>query len=116
MGWSTRDENDRRIGLAARLENHPNLRYPSIPVSVMAVSEADFEAITRWACECCAALVSPSPKTDGEDEEIRCDDLAARLRLLPADLVRLAREVPELSSEQKAEIERARAARCWGVS
>ena len=47
------------------------------------VSEEAFRAITKYALESAARLVSP-PKEDHEDEHFECDDIAKAIR----DLIR----------------------------
>jgi hypothetical protein len=68
---------------ATALLQHPNFQLPPPPTS------GDPAALIQWACDSCATFVSP-PKLDGENEEFRCDDIAAELRNLGPKLAAIA--------------------------
>ena len=64
--------------------NYVAIRRPKIPQGMpkrpkVKASRADFSAIVEYALASAAHLISP-PKVDGEDNEFRCDDVAAAVR------------------------------------
>jgi hypothetical protein len=88
MGGHTVDTSARAVHRALRL--HPNFEFPETPRGISADDPAVREAI-QYAVETVATYVSPTPKVEGEDDELECYDVATAIReyLLPEILHKL---------------------------
>lgn len=65
-------------GPGSDLTTHPNFEIPT-PPSLGLDQREIFLAGMRWALECAANMVSP-PKISGENDEFRCEEVAASIR------------------------------------
>ena len=58
---------------------HPNLEIPPFPKGVVWPHSHELRLTIRWVLEAAARAVSP-PKLDGENNELKCEEVARVIR------------------------------------